>query len=107
LSFLKRYKGKIIAIVSSNCPACRTLKMRVEKDQIMKDKFVFLNVENNEVAQLLAEAFGITEVPSYISVDVKRGKITVCKWDSDMKNIEGCLEVEEEKKRKRRRKKAT
>ena len=104
MSFLKQYKGKIIVISSRNCPSCNVLKKRVEKDQIMKDKFVFLNVEESEVAQLLAEAFNIMSVPSYISVDVKRGKIMVCKWDDNMRNVEGCLEVEQERRRKKKAK---
>lgn len=92
---LKKYKDKIIVLSSKKCPACKTLKIRVEKDQIMKDKFVFLDVEEDELAQILADVFDIRSVPSYVSVEVKKKKIYVCKFDKDMRKIEACYEVGE------------
>ena len=97
MSFLKQYNGKIIVVSSKNCPSCKTLKERVEKDQIMKKNMVFKNVEDDEVAQMLSEVFNVMSVPSYFMVSVRRRKAVVCKLDKDMNLVEGCVEVETEK----------
>lgn len=95
---LKKYDGKIIVIVTENCPACETLKIRVEKDQVLKNVMEFLPVEKSELAQVLAEQFDIRSVPAYISVMINKDKVYVCKYDDDLKEVEQCYEIEIEKK---------
>ncbi len=97
MSFLKRYDGKIVVLASKHCPSCSSLKERVEKDQVMKDKIVFMNVEDDEFAQAVAEEFKVESVPSYFTVNVKRRKAYICKLDDNMNLVEECRQVDVEK----------
>jgi len=105
MSFLKKYAGKVIVLTSEHCPSCKILKERASRDQGLKDAMVFKDVEKDDVGKMFREVFNVMSVPSYFTVNTKRGRVYVCKLDDNMNLTEWCVEVETDK-RSRDRKKA-
>lgn len=97
MSFLKPYEGKMIVLTSRNCPHCRTYKEKIEANPELKDKTVYLNIEESKVAQALVTALDIRAIPTLIGIQVgepQDGKIKICKIDKEMK-VEACLEIKD------------
>ena len=92
MSFLKQYKGKVIVISSRNCPSCDVLKRNVEKSDA-KDKFVFLNVEDSEVAKIIADGLNIMSVPTIVTVEYDGKEAKVCVWDDNFNKKLRCIKI--------------
>ena len=87
-----RFEGKIVVLSSKKCPACASLKSKIEASDV-KDNFIFLNVEESEEAKLISEAFNIRSVPSMVKVEKREDKLTMCLLDSKYE-AKKCFEVE-------------
>lgn len=93
MSFLERYKGKVIVISHSMCSACQSMKEKAKEDEDIRDKLVFLDVDKDEIGQMIAEVFNIDTYPSFVAVEEKDGKTLICKLDENMEEAESCMEV--------------
>ena len=91
MSFLKPYEGKIIVITSKNCPHCQVYKESIESDPTLKEKTVFLPIEESRVAQLLSQVLDIRAVPTIVGLEVQDGKVNLCKIGKGNK-VESCIQ---------------
>jgi len=89
-----KYKDKLLIVVHPRCPACASLKSELESKGKHEEGVVLLDVTRDEEAQVLADEFDLRSFPSFFAVQVRDGKVEVCKLDEEAKEVESCVEVE-------------
>jgi len=79
--------GKIIVLVSENCPSCNIIREKIGNDE----RFKILDVHKDEEAKTLVSKLDIKAVPTFLFMDEETKKVCLI----DEKDMGKCVGKEE------------